>query len=265
MAVKEADRSAPADESPLAADCLRARRGTVEQNWLDNPQVECSYESTTNWLAKIRKKEALASSMPLKPTIKALLFADVAGYSKLREDQMLLFVEHFMTGIAKLTRTYKPQTKNTWGDSLYCVFRDPERAGLFALDLVDFVSGTDWEALGLPKDLNLRVSLHAGPVYRCKDPISGRTTYTGTHVSRAARFEPITPKGLAYASQSFAALAAALGVKSFACDYVGMLELAKNYGVFPTYRIRRFCAKACSQARRPIPLRSTLGRGTDNR
>ncbi len=37
----------------------------------------------------------------------------------------------------------------------------------------------------------------------------------------------------------FATLAAAKGVTEFACDYVGQTPLAKGYGTFPTYHVRR--------------------------
>src|SRR6185437_2205856 len=94
--------------------------------------------------------------------------------------------------------------KSTWGDGLYLVFATVQEAGLFALDLSDLVTGADWASRGLPENLSLRIALHAGPVYGCRDPITGTWNYTGTHVSRAARIEPITPAGEVYASQAFA-------------------------------------------------------------
>ena len=66
---------------------------------------------------------------------------------------------------------------------------------------------TDWQAKGLPKELNLRISLHAGPVYCYKEPVFKELEYAGSHIVRAARIEPITPPGQVYASQQFAALA----------------------------------------------------------
>jgi class 3 adenylate cyclase len=128
--------------------------------------------------------------------------------------------------------------KNTWGDGLYFVFSSVSDAGQFALDLRDGVASTDWPTKGLPS-LNLRIGLHAGPVYACTDPVTLRANYIGAQVSRAARIEPITPTGQVYASQYFAALAAAEGVKEFRCDYVGQTSMAKKYGVFPTYVVRR--------------------------
>jgi class 3 adenylate cyclase len=69
--------------------------------------------------------------------------------------------------------------------------------------------------------------------------VTGRAACVGPHVSRAARIEPITPPGQVYASQEFAALAAADGVKEIRCDYVGQTSMAKKYGTFPTYVVNR--------------------------
>ncbi len=186
---------------------------------------------------------------PLQPTsapedenrlIMALLFADVKSYSKLKENQISLFVEHFLGAVAKfeVQSSYKPVMKNTWGDALYYVFSNVRDAGLFALEVCDLVQSTDWEKVGLPASLNLRVALHTGVVYKYTNPITGDTTYSGTHVNYAARIEPITPPGKVYSSQEFAAMVASEGVKEFTCDYVGKTPLAKSYGTFPTYNVR---------------------------
>lgn len=191
-----------------------------------------------------------APSKPIKePTIEvvsefaprmiAILFADAVDFSKLTEEQLPIFIRHFLGPIGKLAASAPtpPIMKNTWGDGLYFVFSTVVDAGRFALKLSDLMNNTSWTAVGLPKDLNLRIALHAGPVYSCLDPITERTNFIGTHVSRAARMEPVTPPGEVYASQAFAALAAAEGVADFACEYVGQTPLAKGYGTFPTYLI----------------------------
>jgi hypothetical protein len=51
--------------------------------------------------------------------------------------------------------------------------------------------------------------------------------------------EPITPRGEVYASEVFAAIAFAERVDAFTCDYVGQIGLAKEYGTYPTYHVRR--------------------------
>jgi class 3 adenylate cyclase len=176
--------------------------------------------------------------------IRALLFADAQGFSELADEQVPRFVQHFLGLAGRLASDsgHKPLMKNTWGDGLYFVFSSVRDAGLFALDLRDGVGLTDWATKGLP-NLNLRIGLHAGPVYSCTDPVTQRANYIGAHVSRAARIEPITPTGQVYSSQAFAALAAAEGVKEFRCDYVGQTSMAKKYGTFPTYVVRRAAAR----------------------
>jgi class 3 adenylate cyclase len=130
--------------------------------------------------------------------------------------------------------------KNTWGDAFYFVFSNIRDTGLFSLGLCDLLNSMAWEELGLPDGLNLRIGLHAGPVYACTDPITNLPNFFGSHVSQAARIEPITPPGHVYASQSFAALAAAEGVNDFSCEYVGQVPLAKKYGTFPLYHVRAY-------------------------
>jgi class 3 adenylate cyclase len=171
----------------------------------------------------------------------AMLFADAVGYSELGEDQIPLFVEHCLVPIAELIEKspQPPVVKETAGDGLYLVFHTVRDAGLFALALRELMSGIDWETRGLPATMGLRVGLHCGPVHQLVDPITGLRKYTGPHTSRTARIEPITPPGQVYASQAFAAVAAATGVKELAFEYVGRTALAKKYGSLALYHVRR--------------------------
>jgi class 3 adenylate cyclase len=129
--------------------------------------------------------------------------------------------------------------KNTWGDGLYFVFTNVDIAGDFALQLADLVRTQNWEEKGLPRGLNLRIALHASPVYEFDNPITGNRSYSGTHVSRAARIEPIPPPSQVYASEAFAALSAAQRNLDFTCDYIGQTPMAKGYGTLPMYHVRR--------------------------
>ncbi|NEQ77956.1 MAG: DUF4071 domain-containing protein [Okeania sp. SIO2C9] len=222
------------------------------RQWNDNVEIiDIQQILESVMIKKVEILNTLSTSLtPLQPTsapeeenrlIMALLFADVKSYSKLKENQISIFVEHFLGAVAKFEgkSSYKPVMKNTWGDALYYVFSHVRDAGLFALEVCDLVQSTDWEKVGLPASLNLRVALHTGVVYKYTNPITGDTTYSGTHVNYAARIEPITPPGKVYSSQEFAAMVASEGVKEFTCDYVGKTPLAKSYGTFPTYHVRR--------------------------
>ncbi len=194
-----------------------------------------------------QRSDSSRSSVEVAPpvveqaSIRSLLFADVVNFSELGEAEIPVFVEHFLGGVAQLINTgsYSPEVRNTWGDGLYLAFRDTRAAGLFALDLRDFVRRTDWVVKGLPRALSIRIGLHVGPVHGFVDPITEKYTYFGGHVARTARIEPVTPPGKVYASQAFAALATAEAAKDFKCEYVGQTALAKGFGVFPAYHVRR--------------------------
>ena len=107
------------------------------------------------------------------------------------------------------------------------------------MELADLVNRTDWSQCGLPSELSIRIALHAGPVFPCQDKVTGHRTFSGAHVNRTARIEPITPPGQVYASQAFAALATDDPACEFRCNYVGLTPLAKGYGAMPTYHVSR--------------------------
>lgn len=180
------------------------------------------------------------SAVDLDTRIMGVLFADVVNFSKLSDVEIPRFVEHFLGGVAALRSSPDaPVISNTWGDGLYFVFEDVGSAGRWALDLSEMVTGTDWSAKGLPADLNLRVALHAGPLFRCLDPVTNQPNFTGKQVVPAARLEPVTPPGLVYASREFAAIAAAERSPGFECQPVGRVGLAKKAGAIPVYVVSR--------------------------
>jgi class 3 adenylate cyclase/tetratricopeptide (TPR) repeat protein len=189
---------------------------------------------------------ARTSEESLASRVVTILFADAVGFSKLTEAEVPRFVQHFLGAIAQLSNRFADSiiAKNTWGDGLYFVFSDVDLAGNFALQLADLVTKQNWEEKGLPRGLNLRIALHAGPVYEFDDPVTGNPSYSGTHVSRAARIEPIAPPSQVYASEAFAALSATQRTRDFTCDYVGQTPMAKGYGTLPMYHVRRSSAAA---------------------
>jgi class 3 adenylate cyclase len=172
------------------------------------------------------------------------MFADVVGYSKLPETVIPKYVAQFNQRVSRLMAesASAPINVNTWGDGLFFVFNGVEDAGRFALDLRDLVVNTNWMDLGLPRNLSIRIGVHAGPVYLNFDPVVRQISFTGAHVSRAARIEPIAHEGEVFASEEFAALAAADQSKGFACDLVGTTALAKSYGLFRVYSLERSSA-----------------------
>jgi class 3 adenylate cyclase len=177
----------------------------------------------------------------MQQDIKAVIFADVAGYSRLTEAQIRPFVTEFMGAVSRLIvgSTAPPVIMQTWGDGLHFAFDRVRAAARFALELRDLVATIDWSKNGLPSDLSIRIALHAGPVFACIQPVTRQLAFTGAHITRAARIEPVTARGQIYTSQEFAALCAAEGATEFAFEYLGQLPTAKNFGHAPLYRLSR--------------------------
>ncbi len=198
--------------------------------------------------ARIRTGQSIPPPSPLglniqamHQDIKAMLFADVVGYSRIGGTYVVPYVREFMRRVSRLIAdsAHPPIIVNTWGDAFYLVFDTVGEGAWFALELRDLVGQTDWASLGLPTELSIRIALHAGPVYACVDPVIRQVTFTGSHVTQAARMEPVTAPGQVYVSQEFAALCAAEGCEGVAFEYLGRLPRAKKYGDAPLYRLDR--------------------------
>lgn len=201
---------------------------------------------TTVSAASLRQTEKVRRVAPtpgpaFRESIRALLFADVHGYSALREAEIPRFVTEFMGTVARCLRARqrRPDIRFSWGDALYFAFSSVDAAADCALTIQEALARKPWGRLGLPSDLGLRVAVHVGPALRCIDPIQRSRNYTGSQVSWAARIEPVTPPSEVYASEPFAALLAERRDSRVLCEYVGATALAKSFGTEPLYRLRR--------------------------
>ncbi|MGZ8347910.1 MAG: tetratricopeptide repeat-containing protein [Allosphingosinicella sp.] len=172
----------------------------------------------------------------------AILFTDFVGFSTLAENALPAFWDGVMREIAYVLDTHGEEVvcRNSWGDALYAVATSASAAAEIALELQDSLRAFDYSRLGLEsRGGAMRIGVHYGPAWRTTDHITGRTTFYGTEVSKAARIEPVTPPGAVFVTEPFAAILALEGGGAFACRYVGRIALAKNYGDYPMYRLTR--------------------------
>jgi hypothetical protein len=171
----------------------------------------------------------------------AMLFADVKGFSKLSDEELPRFAEHVLGAFAGVLAQHADHMlyRNTWGDALYVVFSDVGRAAACALELQEAMGALDLAGARLPASLALRLGAHVGPVAPIVDPVLGVPAYMGSHVSRTARIEPVTPPATVYVTEPFAAALVLSGADDLACDYVGHMPAAKDYGRLRMYRLRR--------------------------
>jgi len=173
--------------------------------------------------------------------VRATMFIDVVGFTRLTEEQMPGFVEHFLYQVGAMAAVSpdRPVVQEPRGDGVFFAFDSIAKAGRFALDVCARVRGIRWKDYGLPEDFRVRIGLHAGPVYHFLCPFTKQLSYTGHHVNHAARIEAITVDGEVYASLGFAALASEEFINDFHCEYAGLVALPKQYGTFPVYHLHR--------------------------
>lgn len=173
--------------------------------------------------------------------LKAFLFADFPGFTRISEARLPLFWSRVMAVAGSVLARYGDGVDftNSWGDAVFAVFDTAETAAHAGLALQTELLKIAPSELGLTSPTQMRVSLHYGPVYFGKDPITGRTTFYGTEISRAARVEPLTPPGSVYASEPIAAILAMTAPDEFSATYVGQIGLPKGFGQYPLYALRR--------------------------
>jgi class 3 adenylate cyclase len=171
----------------------------------------------------------------------AILFTDFAGFSTLAETALPAFWDGVMRQVAEVLDEHDGEVvcRNSWGDALYAVTSSAAGAAGIALELQDALARFDYATLGLDGTGGMRVGVHYGPAWRTVDHITGRTTFYGTEVSKAARIEPVTPPGAVFVTEPFAAILALESGDAFTCRYVGRIALAKKYGDYPMYRLTR--------------------------
>jgi len=179
----------------------------------------------------------------IQQDIKAILFADVVGFSTLAEKQMPLFNKHFLGAAADLVSasTFKPVAVNAWGNGFYMVFDEVDQAGRFALELRRFLQPppkgvADWGRHGLPADLGIRIALHAGPVFSMFNPLINHVVFVGGHMNLAAALESITNKGEIFSTEHYAVLAATSSTNYF-CEYIGQRSLPTDPIGMKVYRL----------------------------
>jgi class 3 adenylate cyclase len=174
-------------------------------------------------------------------SVRAVLFGDFKGFSRLRDEQFPIFVDKILGPTARVLSRFALQTvyRNSWGDAVVIILTDVLAAAQCALEIQQTLTALDSAALGLPSDLALRMGGHVGAVMTLTDPIRDQPASWGRELTRAARIEPRTPEGHVYVTDAFAALLALEPSCGFATEYVGRVTTAKQFETIPMHRLRR--------------------------
>ena len=107
-----------------------------------------------------------------------MLFADVEAFCLIDEELTTKFVEAFHGNVSKMIHELncEPEFVNSWGDSFFAVFEDLNDALKLAMHMRDFFAhkeiGLIYPSSG---NLDVRISMHAGPVYEEFDPLLNKS------------------------------------------------------------------------------------------
>ncbi|WP_293372854.1 adenylate/guanylate cyclase domain-containing protein [Nevskia sp.] len=187
------------------------------------------------------RRSLAADGTPIARRFIGTLFADFAGYSRISDAEQPMFQSAMIGTIADALREYRAQIllQHTWGDAVHVVTVDAETAARIADRIHGIVEARRGELGGMLAKLELRLSAHYAPAYEGVDPVEGTPTYFGSQMSFAARIEPVTPPGMIFVTEAFAARLMLEAPDRYAAEYAGEIELAKRYGKYRLYSLRR--------------------------
>lgn len=170
-----------------------------------------------------------------------LIFADFLGFQRLGDSELPRFSAEVMGAAAKLLTRYQDKIlfRHTWGDAIHVVTEDAKTAAEIVAEMNDCISAPLRKNGGTLADLEIRLAAHYAPVFIGRDPIEETMTFYGTQLSCTARIEPVTPPGMVYVTEAFAARLALEAPEHFALDYAGEVELAKRYGKYRLFSLRK--------------------------
>ena len=178
---------------------------------------------------------------PSRPhwALRSMLFADFAGFSRLDEDCLSQFLEVVMGRIATVLDRHADAvlTRNSWGDAIYAVITSPAQAAEIALEIQSELDpAVCCRKLAFRRKAECASACTMGRSSNISTPFRARGRFYGTEVTVAARIEPRVPVGAIYTTQPFAAMIES-DRNNYHFEYVGKMDLAKNYGVRILYRL----------------------------
>jgi adenylate cyclase len=199
------------------------------------------HDTTVVALTGHKSRASPPTRTELKRAVRAVLFTDLRGFSRLRDEHYPALLEQVFTQLAASLNPYRGALlfHKTWGDGVQMVFTDVLAAGRAAIALQEVIASLDLESMGLPADLGLRIGGHVGPLLELRDPFGGDLGWWGREMTRTARIEPRTPEGEIYVTGAFASLLALEPDTDLVCEYVGRITTAKDFETIPMYQLVR--------------------------
>lgn len=189
----------------------------------------------------------ITSAPPSLPEVKApagremlgLVFTDLVGFSKYSDEDVEIYFTKIVPELAVALEPWKDAIllQQTWGDAIHLVTRDAVSAAHASQAMLHTVRSLRGILSTPMRKLEMRVGAHFAPAYVGIDAISSTPTWFGSQLSLTARVEPVTPPGMTYVTEQFAAELAITAPDQFLLEYAGEVQLAKKHGEFRLYSL----------------------------
>ena len=187
--------------------------------------------------------------------VRAMLFADVKGFSKLSDEELPRFAEHVLGAFAEATRALPrlDRASEHMGRRPLRRARRRPRGGRPA-------RSTCRQAIGGARP---RAPRPARRTWHCGSaPTSDRSSRPRTRCSARLGVHGLARQphsadragdapGVVYVTEPFAAALALAGRRELACDYVGHMPAAKDFGRLRMYRLHRGPGRPLAPRPRP--------------
>ncbi|MFH0733194.1 MAG: adenylate/guanylate cyclase domain-containing protein [bacterium] len=175
--------------------------------------------------------------MKTKSVIASILFADIKGSSKVKNDTLKeIIADKFDSIKLHLLNDSNHFFYKSMGDGvLICSYDYVDMADI-ALKIRDDIKSTNWKKLGFETNLPIRIGIHLQKI-SLKEEKGFVFDVFGSGVDTAARIEPITEENGVYCSRAFYNFLFQEETNHFKAVPLGMLPLAKDYGEMELYKL----------------------------
>ena len=197
-------------------------------------------QATRDLVPSSAPRPVAAAGQRFQRRFAGVVFADFAGFSRVPDAELTVFWAQFMHAISMKLAPLHPHIllRRTWGDALHLVLTDVRATAEAACAIQACLEEMHPSLPGTLAALELRLAAHYAPVFAGRDPIEDTDTFFGTQLSLTARIEPVTPPGMIFVTEPFAAQLALEAPDRFALEYAGEVRLAKAYGHSRLFSLR---------------------------
>jgi len=168
--------------------------------------------------------------------ITPILFADIAGFSKIQDDSKKLALSDFFHKCIKKNNDKKTIFhEKTWGDAVLVCFEKCAQCVEFAFELKENFINLKEEYLDLGFIPQIRIAINVAEIIIINE--GGKTEVIGKGIDLTARLEPITKSNHIYCSDLFYRHFRNTNVQNIVGIKLGQMALVKGYGTIVVYEL----------------------------